>query len=134
MPYADTTYADHYFALRLGAPVWIAAEPEKRAQALETASDALDAWAMRRGGWRSNVETDPPDEVKRACCIEALELLSPEANARRQARRDGVTSISIGGASESYRTETPGVGDLCCAQTAALLRRYVRGLGGAVIR
>jgi len=43
-----------------------------------------------------------PEKVKMACALEALALADEESNERRELRRQGVSGMSVGNASENY--------------------------------
>lgn len=143
--YVDITYADAYFGDRYGAEQWHAASEQAKEQALITATRAIDMQRLRgrkaddsqplafpraiywHGSWCA--ETEVEDAVKYAQCEEALAILSQDAD-RAARQRDGLTSVSIGDASESYTTEALGraqSGGLLSAQARLLLRRWLMG-------
>lgn len=131
--YADPTYAATYHSTRLSGIAWMALSVNTRAAALQSATDSLEAYAAARGGWAETYTEDTlPEAIKQACCLEALELTKPEASARLQAQRQGVRSISIGQASESY-TDARGVQDeIMSPQAARLVRPYLKRTGSGV--
>lgn len=131
MPYADITYADAYHSERLSKEAWISLSEEERTAALNSASDTLDIYASSKGGWLEDYTSSTPADIKNACCIEALALCDSTAKERLKAQAQGVTSISIGSASESYSGVRGGTSDLLAdAKTSALLARYLRQSGG----
>lgn len=106
-------------------------EPLKMA-ALQSASDAIDAYAVSKGGWREvYTEQNVPENLKVACCIEALELTRPETQARRKAQEQGLRSVSIGGASETYADTTSHAVALN-SQTKSLIKPLVKWATGGV--
>ena len=131
--YADPAYAAAYHNMRLSAPAWNALSAGTKSAALQNATDAMEAYAAARGGWAETYTDDTrPDAIKQACCLEALELTRPEIAARLSAQRQGVRSISIGQASESY-TDARGVQDeIMSPQAARLLRPYLKRTGSGV--
>lgn len=131
--YADPAYAAAYHNTRLSGPAWTALSTNTKAAALQSATDALGAYAAARGGWAETyTEETLPEAIKQACCLEALELTRPEAAARLSAQRQGVRSISIGQASESY-TDARGVQDeIMSPQAARLVRPYLKRTGSGV--
>ena len=44
-----------------------------------------------------------PQEIKDACCEEALAIAETEVSERAKLQRDGVQSFSVGGLSETYK-------------------------------
>jgi hypothetical protein len=143
--YVDITYADAYFGDRYGAEQWHAASEQAKEQALITATRAIDMQRLRgrkaddaqplafpraiywHGSWCA--ETEVEDAVKYAQCEEALAILTQDQQ-RAARQRDGLTSVSIGDASESYTTEALGraqSGGLLSAQAKLLLRRWLMG-------
>lgn len=117
--YATVEYADTYLACLLDTGAWDKADDATKERALMSATLQIDALASYSGGFRGQ-KADPdqplefprspdtvvPDAIKRACCLEALALLdqtqNTTASARAKAIQQGVTSVSIGDASESY--------------------------------
>lgn len=134
MLYADKAYADTYHAARLTGTAWTALTDPIKAAALQSAADAIDAYAASKGGWREAYTPETlPEAIRTACCIEALELTHPETEARRRARQQGLRAISIGGASETY-TDAGGFAAcaLCSVQAQALLKPYLKWAGSGV--
>ena len=143
--YTDLEYADAYFGDRYGADQWRAAAEIPKAQALATATRSIDMQRLRgrktddaqplafpraiywRGAW--NTETEIHEAVKAATCEEALAILSQDTQ-RAARQREGLTSVSIGDASESYdksalaRTQS---GGLLSPQAKLLLRPWLVG-------
>lgn len=140
--YATVAEADDYLSLRHGADAWWAAHEAVKAQALVTATRRIDmqflvgrkataaqTLAFPRllwsGGQWVTVEATWLD-VLAAACEEALTILS---RSERQARiADGVTSVRIGDASESYdpaAVARASGGWLISAEARQLLDRYM---------
>ncbi len=107
--YADYTYADAYFAERVGADDWTSFTTAQKTKALKHATrliDRLDLVLEKTDESQDNEfprggETSVPEEVLMACCEQALELLRgslPED----EVKAAGVTSESVGDTSRSY--------------------------------
>lgn len=131
MAYANVSQANEYHQGRLSAAAWSALDPAIKLAALESASDALDIYAEHQGGWKQDYRENAPEGLVRACCEEALTLCDPTNQARVKAQSEGVTSISIGSASESYggRLNTGGIGS---DKALALLEPYLKRRGRSV--
>jgi len=143
--YISAADADTYFGDRYGADQWRAATEVHKAQALATATRSIDMQRLRGrktddsqplafpravywlGAW--NADTTVPEAVKAAACEEALAILSHDTQ-RAARQREGLTSVSIGDASESYdksalaRTQS---GGLLSPQAKLLLRPWLVG-------
>jgi hypothetical protein len=143
--YITVDDADIYFGDRYGADQWRAATEVHKAQALATATRHIDMQRLRgrktddaqplafpravywRGAW--NAETEIPEAVTAATCEEALAILSQDTQ-RAERQREGLTSVSIGDASESYSAEALArtqSGELLSAQAKLLLRPWLQG-------
>lgn len=143
--YISVEDADVYFGDRYGADQWRAATEVHKAQALATATRSIDVQRLRgrktddsqplafpraiywRGAW--NADTAVPEAVKAATCEEALAILSQDAQ-RAARQREGLTSVSIGDASESYSAEALArtqSGELLSPQAKLLLRPWLVG-------
>lgn len=131
MAYANLSQADTYHSGRLSAAAWSALSSNMKLAAIESASDALDLYAERQGGWKQDYRESPPEGLIRACCEEALTLTDPTTQARAKAQAEGITSIRIGSASESYggRLNTGGIGS---DKALALLEPYLKRRGRSV--
>ena len=142
--YATVEYADQYLGDLLTADKWASTESDTKERALSEATVRIDMLAYRgKKAQPSQVRAFPrypdttvPEAVKQACCLEALFLVDSQANpayARRLADiRQGVKSVSIGDASESYadiaeikKTQ----GGLGSDMALALLRLYLAARG-----
>ena len=77
IPYASVDEADAYFQAQLYADAWDSATPEERQKAMLHARRVLD----RHVTW-CEVWVDPPEEIKEANMLLALELLSKNVEAR----------------------------------------------------
>ena len=143
--YISVDDADTYFGDRYGADQWRAATEVHKAQALATATRHIDMQRLRgrktddtqplafpraiywRGAW--NADTTVPEAVKAAACEEALAILSHDTQ-RAARQREGLTSVSIGDASESYSAEALArtqSGELLSPQAKLLLRPWLVG-------
>ena len=126
MSYATKSEADTYHAARLTAAAWAALADATKLLALQSASDAMDDYAAEHGGWiEEYTALTYPQALKDACCIEALELSRGETDARKRAQEQGVTSVCIGSASETYGTNK--LAGVCVSSVRArsLLMPYV---------
>lgn len=134
MLYADKTFASSYHAARLTGTAWAALSDTIKTAALQSASDALDAFAASRGGWAETyTEATIPTDIKNACCLEALDLTRSETDARKRAQQQGVKAISIGGASETYgESQNFQAAILTSVQALRLISSYVKRTGGGV--
>lgn len=118
-PYATVEYADTYLTVQIDTGVWSGADVTDKERALVTATVRIDALSGYGAGLRGckadseqprefprSPDSSIPDAVMRACCHEALALLEQAqdktAAGRQKAIQQGVTSVSIGGVSESY--------------------------------
>jgi len=143
--YISAADADTYFGDRYGADQWRAATEVHKAQALATATRHIDMQRLRGrktddsqplafpravywlGAW--NADTEVPEAVKAAACEEALAILSQDTQ-RAARQREGLTSVSIGDASESYSAEALArtqSGELLSPQAKLLLRPWLLG-------
>lgn len=90
VPYADLTYANAYFAERLGSSAWTSAATSDQTAALATATRSIDtlnfAGFKHDQTYTGEVPNQPnqfprgnddqvPDDVIRACCELAISLL-----------------------------------------------------------
>lgn len=134
MTYATAEQAHAYHAARLSAEAWSALPAAKQEQALQSANDMLDEYAAAHGGWREEWQEEAiPDAITRACCEVALNLTDPALQERLKAQQQGVTSLSIGSASESYAGNTAiGLDAALSPAIKALLRPYLKLAGGSV--
>jgi hypothetical protein len=83
MSYCDSYYTDAYFATRINADAWDDASAANQTKALETATRAIDRLRYKSqkteddqdNEWPRGGDTEVPDDIKIACCEEALSLL-----------------------------------------------------------
>jgi|BioPla2DNA2_1021312.scaffolds.fasta_scaffold13926_5 hypothetical protein len=133
MPYADTAYANTYHNTRLSKEAWGLLSPETQAAALESATDAINLYARTKGGWLKDYTENTPDDIKNACCREALALSDTTTQERIKAQAQGVTATSMGSASESYNGAAGGtLAVLADPGIALLLAPYLKQSGGGV--
>ena len=134
MTYATTSQATTYHTARLTAAAWSAVSAADKPLAIQSAADILDAYAAGHGGWRDDVTPAAvPQALTNACSDLALTLTDPSALERITAQQQGVTSLSIGSASESYAGNTAiGLDAVLSPAVKALLRPYLKLAGGSV--
>ena len=146
--YVTTTEADEYFGARLRIEAWEEASPEERETALEMATRMIDAQrlvgrraeedqelafprkTMTKTGWWSSEEV--PQDIKDACCEQALFLLELTPYERRRMRQHelGVVSQQIGEVTERssaalvmYNQQNMKM----CKEAMQLLKPYIVG-------
>lgn len=133
MTYATVEQANEYHAARLSAEAWLALSSAKHLPALQSATDALDAYAAAQGGWKDFLpEVEVPQAIADACCMVALSLTDPALQERIKAQQQGVTSTSIGSASESYTGNVRMEAVLISPALALRLKPYLKQAGGSV--
>ncbi len=133
MTYATVEQANEYHAARLSAEAWFALSSAKHLPALQSATDALDAYAAAHGGWKDFLpEVEVPQAIADACCMVALSLTDPALQERIKAQQQGVTSTSIGSASESYTGNARMEAVLISPALALRLKPYLKQAGGSV--
>lgn len=133
MTYATVEQANDYHAARLSAEAWFALSSAKQLPALQSATDVLDAYAAARGGWKDFLpEVEVPQAIADACCMVALSLTDPALQERIKAQQQGVTSTSIGSASESYTGNARVEAVLISPALALRLKPYLKQAGGSV--
>lgn len=132
MTYATVEQANDYHAARLSAEAWFALSSAKHLPALQSATDALDAYAAAHGGWKDFNPEAIPAAIQAACCEVALTLTDPALQERIKAQQQGVTSTSIGSASESYTGNARAEAVLISPTLALRLKPYLKQAGGSV--
>jgi len=133
MTYATTSQATTYHTARLTAAAWSAVSAADKPLAIQSAADILDAYAAGHGGWRDDVTPAAvPQALTNACSELALTMTDPSALERITAQQQGVTSLSIGSASESYAGNAIGLDAALSPAIKALLRPYLKLAGGSV--
>lgn len=75
---------------------------------------------------------DVPAAVKLAQILEAAGALDSQTATRRKLQEEGVSSITLGNASESYKSSGSSLHGLCSSDAFALLRPYLLGSGAIV--
>ena len=110
-------FADEFFLLYLGddGSEWGELGDDAKAALLVQATLAIDRLDNIKRGFKGvksspaqpnafprDGETFIPEKVRMACALEALALADEEAVARRSLRRQGVSGMSVGNASENY--------------------------------
>ncbi len=135
--YIDIDGADEYFSGRLHAESWGQADDSTKEKALKQATKIIDR--QRLNGRKTNPsqplafprypEAEIPQNVKEACCEEALALLERGNSQRRKLQQEGVQSFTLGNMSETYAA---GAGKGILSQEAKeLLQPWL--LGGVFI-
>lgn len=131
--YVTTEEATTYFASRLHVEVWTAASAADKQKALDMATRVIDRMPIvsvkasddQANSFPRYPDEDVPQAVKDACCEEALALLERGNGQRRKLQAEGVTSVSIGGLSETYAVGS-GRG-LLSQEAKELLRPWLLG-------
>lgn len=114
-PYVTVSDANAYFANDPGAAAWNAASASVKLVMLRKASDAIDRQLLK--GKRVSLsqsrafprvmtfqtQIEVPQRVLDATCEEANELLKRLGSPRLTLQREGVSSASFDGSSESFR-------------------------------
>lgn len=109
--YVTVQEADTYFSNRLFSDSWTNASPEDKQKALIMATKAIDRKPLRGRktdpqqelAFPRNGATEIPQEVKDACCEEALAILSSVGNQHSlYGPKPGLKSIQIGKVREEY--------------------------------
>jgi len=109
-PYADVTYADAYFAERMGSDVWTSTETADKEKSLKHGTRLIDRCDFvlektdedQEREFPRNGDTEIPDEVKQANCEVALELLKGRLPEETMVKKTGIASESVGDTSRSY--------------------------------
>ena len=136
--YVTAAEADEYLKGEIGAESWASLSPEQKERYLITAARRIDTLMLKgRKAVTSQVMAFPrvygylpqPQSlvnIKYAQILEALALSDTQATSRRKLQEQGVKSISVGSASESYG-DTAGGGQLLSPAASSLLRPYIAG-------
>jgi hypothetical protein len=142
--YVSVAYADSYFDGVLFPEPWFTTPDETKQKALNLATKRIDSLPIRgvkvsdtqpfqfpRALYSERglvYESEVSDAVLNAVCEEALALLKggSEADKRAQLQRQGVTSFSLGGLSESYSGAYTG-NKLLSVTATQLLSKYTGG-------
>jgi len=110
-------FADEFFVLYLGDEdtAWDALNDDAKAALLMRATLAIDLLDNIKRGFKGEKtsqtqlhafprdgEAFVPEKVRMACALEALALADEEGETRRKLRRQGVSGMSVGNASENY--------------------------------
>ena len=131
--YCTIEYADEYFKNRLHAESWGETGDADKEKALRQATKEIDR--QRLNGRKTNPsqplafprypDAEIPQNVKEACCEEALALLERGNSQRRKLQQEGVQSFSLGNMSETF---TAGAGKGLLSQEAKeLLKPWLIG-------
>lgn len=138
--YISTEEAGEFLKGEPGSERWELLSSEEKEGFLKRAARHVDSlWYSGRQlapfqamAFPRNGTQTVPEAVKLAQALEALALSDTQAASRRQLQEQGVTSISLGKASESYGANAGGsVGYLSSTEALRLLRPYL--LGSAVM-
>lgn len=134
MAYVTLEEANTYFESRLHAEAWTSATDTDKQKAIAMATRAIDRMPIRglKTTWDQPNQfprypnTEVPQEVKDACCEEALAILERGNSQRRRLQQEGVASYSIGGLTETFVAGARGRG-LISQEARELLRPWFLG-------
>lgn len=139
--YITIAEADRLLAANVAdATAWMDLNNEKKEQQLRNAVYRIDTlpYASYKMSLHQPMQFPRglsrvvPERVKLAQALEAYAALDVQANARRQLRDQGVTSVTLGSAAESYdRSRIMHTGTLLSVDAYRLLWPYL--LGSAVM-
>ena len=133
MTYVNLTEANEYFSDRLHADAWAEASDADKEKALAMATKAIDRQPLRGRKTETGQalafprypDAEIPQNVKEACCEEALTILERGNSQRRKLQQEGVQSFSLGNMSETFAA---GAGKGLLSQEAKeLLRPWLIG-------
>lgn len=134
--YITVDEADKYLKCIDSSEVWFNLDEDKKEFNLRRAAWNIDALPLN--SYKSSIyqdmqfprglEKEIPEQVKLAQALEALALSDVQSAQRRQLRTDGITSVTLGSASESY-SGSIGRADISLISNEAckLLRRWLKG-------
>ncbi len=138
--YITIKEANELLACESQAEQWATLSDERKEACLRTAARHIDG--LRLSGFRRNLHQsmafprnheDTPEQVKMAQALEALAIADTQAGERRRLQEQGVTSINLGKASESYDSSNmPYTGTLVSAEAYRLMRPYLQGTAAIV--
>lgn len=138
--YITVKEANELLAFEPQAEQWAMLSDERKEACLKAAARHIDG--LRLAGFRRNLHQpmafprnreDTPEEIKMAQAIEALALADIQASQRRRLQEQGVTSINLGKASESYGSANkPYTGTLVSVEAYRLMRPYLQGTAAIV--
>lgn len=137
--YITLEEANDYIAGAVDGESWELLKPTQQRRCLLTAASNIDQLLFvgrKKEPYQSmqfprNPFAGVPTSIKIAQALEALALSDPQAAKRRKLQEQGVSSINLGKASESY-TDRPDNGGLVSAQAYAQLRPWIAGSVGIV--
>lgn len=142
--YCTVEYADEYFAGKVYAEEWQAADQQTKERALKEATRRIERLTFRGeravkgqllsfprvvpvmvgpGAFKLVLEDSIKDPVKQACCEEALALLRWGNSSRARAQEQNVIRVQFGDVSEEYRASLK----LLSKEALELLRPYIAG-------
>jgi hypothetical protein len=108
--YCTIEEANEYFAGRLHAESWGETSDADKEKALRQATKEIDR--QRLNGRKTNPsqplafprypDAEIPQNVKEACCEEALAILERGNSQRKKLQQEGVQSFSLGNMSETF--------------------------------
>jgi hypothetical protein len=133
--YITIKEANELLAFEPQAEKWATLSDECKEACLRSAARHIDG--LRLSGFRRDLHQpmafprnheDTPEEIKMAQVLEALALADIQASLRRRLQEQGVTSINLGKASESYDSANkPYTGALISVEAYKLMRPYLKG-------
>lgn len=115
--------------------IWSSIPDERKEACLKAAARHIDG--LRLAGYKCKLHQlmafprnheDTPEAVKMAQALEAFAITDEQATQRRRLQEQGVTSINLGNASESYSSANKlYTGTLVSAEAYKLMRPYLEG-------
>lgn len=134
--YITISEADKYLKCVDGSDAWFNLDDDKKEFNLRRAAWNIDALPLN--SYKSSIyqdmqfprglEKEIPEQVKLAQALEALALSDVQSAQRRQLKADGITSVTLGSASESYSGNSSRADiSLISGEAYKLLRRWIKG-------
>lgn len=130
MMYSSIEKADAYFSGKIEKERWNALEPEQKQQALVNASENIDLFASLNGGFKAFIDDlrNTPPPITDLCNMEALYCFEESKSERAKLQSQGVTSINVGGVSESYKgADKQEVKPYSYCRLPLILKPFLRG-------
>lgn len=138
--YITIAEADELIKGESSAKQWAALTEDAKEGSLKSAARRINS--LRFAGKKHSIfqamefprdaMRDVPDAVKLAQILEAAGSLDSQTAARRKLQEEGLSSITLGNASESYKSSGSSLHGLYNSDAFALLRPYLLGSGAIV--